>query len=138
MLVEFLIRDGRLRAWSQRSCGLPSVTNALAATPAAWHDFTQQNAELAASLAHQRPLTAADAARSPSAGPVSPTVKIVGLAAQYGAPVPSLSLMSSQMVGLAMIRYVWKVGAIAQMSSEDVVCYIAPTIQRYLSGRLGS
>jgi excinuclease ABC subunit C len=30
VLVEFLIRGGRLRAWSQRSCGLPSVTNALA------------------------------------------------------------------------------------------------------------
>lgn len=48
------------------------------------------------------------------------------------------SLMSSQMVGLAMTRYVWKVGAIAQMSSEDVVRYVAPTIQRYLSGKLGS
>jgi AcrR family transcriptional regulator len=46
------------------------------------------------------------------------------------------SLMSSQMVGLAMTRYVWKVGAIAQMSLEDVVRYIAPTIQRYLSGKL--
>jgi AcrR family transcriptional regulator len=48
------------------------------------------------------------------------------------------SLMSSQMVGLAMTRYVWKIGTIAQMSSEDVVRYIAPTIQRYLSGKLGS
>jgi Tetracyclin repressor-like, C-terminal domain len=47
-------------------------------------------------------------------------------------------LLSSQMVGLAMTRYVWKVGAIAQMSSEDVVRYVAPTIQRYLSGKLGS
>lgn len=48
------------------------------------------------------------------------------------------SLMSSQMVGLAMTRYVWKVGAIAQMPSEDVVRYIAPTMQRYLTGKLGS
>jgi AcrR family transcriptional regulator len=48
------------------------------------------------------------------------------------------SLMSSQMVGLAMTRYVWKVGAIAQMSSDDVVRYISPTIQRYLSGKLAS
>ena len=47
------------------------------------------------------------------------------------------SLCSSQMVGLAMTRYVWKVGAIAQMSPEDVVRYIAPTIQKYLNGRLG-
>jgi hypothetical protein len=41
------------------------------------------------------------------------------------------------MVGLAMTRYVWKVGAIAQMSPEDVVRYIAPTIQKYLNGKLG-
>jgi AcrR family transcriptional regulator len=46
------------------------------------------------------------------------------------------SLASSQMVGLAMTRYVWKVGAIAQMPPEDVVGYIAPTIQRYLTGKL--
>jgi excinuclease ABC subunit C len=51
MLVEFLIRDGRLCAWSQRSCDLPSVTEALSATPAAWRDFTQRNAELTARLA---------------------------------------------------------------------------------------
>ena len=44
------------------------------------------------------------------------------------------SLMSSQMVGLAMTRYVWKVGAIAQMPAEDVVRHVAPTIQRYLTG----
>jgi excinuclease ABC subunit C len=51
MLVEFLIRGGRLCAWSQRSCSLSSVTGVLAATPAAWRGFTQRNAELAASLA---------------------------------------------------------------------------------------
>jgi excinuclease ABC subunit C len=45
-LVLFLIRDGRLCGWSQRSCGLTSVTQALSATPAAWRDFTQRNAEL--------------------------------------------------------------------------------------------
>jgi hypothetical protein len=48
------------------------------------------------------------------------------------------SLASSQLVGLAMTRYVWRVGATAQMSSEEVVRYIAPTIQRYLTGKLGS
>jgi len=50
-LVQFLIRDGRLCGWSQRSCGLTSVTQALSATPAAWRDFTARNAELAASMA---------------------------------------------------------------------------------------
>jgi excinuclease ABC subunit C len=53
MLVQFLIRDGRLRSWSQRSCSPPGATGALAATPAAWRDFTQRNAELAARLTQQ-------------------------------------------------------------------------------------
>jgi AcrR family transcriptional regulator len=46
------------------------------------------------------------------------------------------SLASTQMVGLAITRYIWQVGAIATMPGEDVVVYIAPTIQRYLNGRL--
>ncbi len=46
------------------------------------------------------------------------------------------SLVSSQIVGLAMTRYVWKVGALATLSTEQVVNLIAPTIQRYLTGKL--
>jgi excinuclease ABC subunit C len=40
MLVQFLIRGGRLCTWSQRPNSLPSVAPALAATPAAWRGFT--------------------------------------------------------------------------------------------------
>ena len=47
MLVQFLIRDGRLCSWSQRSCSSTDATDALAATPAAWREFTQRNAALA-------------------------------------------------------------------------------------------
>jgi excinuclease ABC subunit C len=50
MLVQFLIRGGRLCGWSQRSCSHPNASHALAATPAAWRHFTQRNAELAARL----------------------------------------------------------------------------------------
>jgi AcrR family transcriptional regulator len=46
------------------------------------------------------------------------------------------SLASSQMVGLAMTRYVWKVGAIAQLPPDEVVRLIAPTVQKYLTGKL--
>ena len=53
MLIQFLIHDGRLCGWSQRSCSHPAATAALAATPAAWRDFTQRNAELAATLTQQ-------------------------------------------------------------------------------------
>ena len=50
MLVQFRIRGGRLCGWSQRSCSHQVAADALAATPAAWRDFTQRNAEIAASL----------------------------------------------------------------------------------------
>ena len=53
-LVQFLIRDGRLRAWSQQPCSHPDAIEAVAATPAAWRDFTQRNAELAAALTQQQ------------------------------------------------------------------------------------
>lgn len=46
------------------------------------------------------------------------------------------SLAASQIVGLAMMRYVWKVGAIATIPSSEAVALIAPTVQRYLNGRL--
>ena len=51
ILTQFRVRDGRLRSWSQRPCTLASAAPALAVTPAAWTDFAQRNAELAASLA---------------------------------------------------------------------------------------
>lgn len=49
-LVQFWIRSGQLCRWSQQSCSQPDATGALAATPAAWRDFTERNAELAAKL----------------------------------------------------------------------------------------
>jgi AcrR family transcriptional regulator len=48
------------------------------------------------------------------------------------------SLASTQMVGLAMIRYVWKVGAVALASDDEVVRLVGPAVQRYISGRLPS
>jgi AcrR family transcriptional regulator len=48
------------------------------------------------------------------------------------------SLISTQMVGLAIVRYVWRVGAIATVANDDVVALIAPTVQRYLNGRLST
>ena len=51
LLVQFSIHGGRLCRWSQCTCSRSAAASALAATPAAWRDFTQRNAELAASLA---------------------------------------------------------------------------------------
>jgi excinuclease ABC subunit C len=51
VLVEFLIRGGKLCAWWQRSCERGDAAAAVAAAPAAWREFAKRNAELAARLA---------------------------------------------------------------------------------------
>ncbi len=45
-------------------------------------------------------------------------------------------LVASQMIGLAMLRYVWRVGALSETPSGDVKRLIAPVIQNYLTGPL--
>ena len=41
-------------------------------------------------------------------------------------------LIASQLMGLAMMRYVWKIEPVASMSEEEVVAAISPTVQRYI------
>jgi AcrR family transcriptional regulator len=45
-------------------------------------------------------------------------------------------LVASQMIGEVMARYIWRVGALAAMTTEEVVRYVGPTVQRYLFGAL--
>jgi hypothetical protein len=35
-----------------------------------------------------------------------------------------------------MARYIWRVGALPDLDQDQVVRRVAPTIQRYLTGRL--
>jgi hypothetical protein len=46
------------------------------------------------------------------------------------------SLVSSQVLGLAISRYIIKVEPLASAGPDEVVAAIAPTIQRYLLGDL--
>lgn len=43
------------------------------------------------------------------------------------------SLVASQLVGPAMLRYVIKVEAIAKASSQDLARWVGPSVQRYLT-----
>jgi AcrR family transcriptional regulator len=45
-------------------------------------------------------------------------------------------LISSQIMGLAMMRYVWKIEPVASMSDDEVVAAVAPNLQRYIEGEL--
>jgi hypothetical protein len=46
------------------------------------------------------------------------------------------NLVASQLVGLRIARYVLAFEPLASADAADVVAWISPTIQRYLSGKL--
>ncbi len=46
-------------------------------------------------------------------------------------------LISSQIMGLAMMRYVWGIEPIASMSDEEIIAAVAPNLQHYIEGDLG-
>lgn len=46
------------------------------------------------------------------------------------------ALCASQMVGLALARYVVQIDPLAERSVDDLVAALAPTLQRYLTGPL--
>jgi AcrR family transcriptional regulator len=45
-------------------------------------------------------------------------------------------LVATQLLGLAMTRYVWGIEPIASLPADEIVASIAPTIQRYLTADL--
>lgn len=45
-------------------------------------------------------------------------------------------LISSQMMGFALMRYVWKIEPVASMTDDEAIAAIAPNLQRYVNGDL--
>jgi AcrR family transcriptional regulator len=43
-------------------------------------------------------------------------------------------LIASQLIGFAMLRYVWKIEPIASMTDDEVIAAMAPNLQRYVDG----
>jgi AcrR family transcriptional regulator len=69
------------------------------------------------------------------------TREVLGRIATAAAPDrPELraSLAGSQIVGLAMARYIVRVAALADADPDEIVAAVGPAIQRYLTGPLGS
>jgi AcrR family transcriptional regulator len=46
------------------------------------------------------------------------------------------SVTASQVVGVVMMRWVWAIEPLASVPDDELVALVAPTIQRYLTGRL--
>ena len=57
------------------------------------------------------------------------------VAATLDVPQPELraALTASQLMGLALLRYVIRIGPLAAATDDEVVAIVAPTIQRYLT-----
>ena len=45
-------------------------------------------------------------------------------------------LVSSQIMGLAMMRYIWKIEPLATMSDDELVAAVAPNLQHYIDGEI--
>nr|WP_040538656.1 TetR family transcriptional regulator [Mycolicibacterium tusciae] len=45
-------------------------------------------------------------------------------------------LISSQIMGLAMMRFVWKIEPVGSMTDDQLVAAIAPNLQHYIQGNL--
>lgn len=46
-------------------------------------------------------------------------------------------LIASQLIGFALLRYVWKIEPLASMPDDEVVAAVAPNLQRYVDGDIG-
>lgn len=45
-------------------------------------------------------------------------------------------LIASQIMGLAMMRYVWRIEPVASMTDDELIAAVAPNLQRYVNGNL--
>ena len=57
----------------------------------------------------------------------------IARALELDQPQLRASLAASQLIGLAMLRYVVKVEPLASARSDEVVAWLGPTVQRYLT-----
>lgn len=51
-------------------------------------------------------------------------------------PELRVTLVQSQLLGLAMTRYILKIEPLASLPPAELIAYLAPTLQRYLTGEL--
>jgi AcrR family transcriptional regulator len=66
---------------------------------------------------------------------LGPVASVAGQAGAQDAPFRA-AMIASQMLGLAMTRYVLQFGQVATASQAELAAAIGPTIDRYLTGEL--
>jgi Tetracyclin repressor-like, C-terminal domain len=74
--------------------------------------------------------------RTEAGGPRSAIARAAGRAGPEDERLERAAPVASQVLGLVMMRYLWRIEPLAAMSDDDVVALIAPSLQRYLTGSL--
>lgn len=57
---------------------------------------------------------------------------LIGEATSSGGDGLRRGLIASQLLGLAMMRYVWKFEPVASLTSDQVIASVAPNLQHYI------
>jgi AcrR family transcriptional regulator len=126
--AEFDLRLPDLASLPREQVGAAAVSHFLAR----WESDGTMAALLRASMTNA---AGADRMRSIFADQLGPAV--AALAAARGddaGPARRAGLAATQILGLALARYVLRLPPIAEMPHEVVVAWVGPTIQRYLVG----
>lgn len=58
---------------------------------------------------------------------------VIAVAADRAEAPQRAALVSSQILGMALCRYVLRLAPVAEMPREDLIAWLAPTLQRYLT-----
>ncbi|QLY29465.1 TetR/AcrR family transcriptional regulator [Nocardia huaxiensis] len=76
---------------------------------------------------------AAEKMRSIFSGQVVPMLLTRGIPPADA--IPRAGLIGTQLLGLALCRYVLRVPPVVAMPADELIAWLGPTIQRYLTGR---
>jgi AcrR family transcriptional regulator len=99
-----------------------------------WEQDDTFLALLRAAISHE---AADERVRSVFRDQVAPAIAALSTNDPRQAPVRA-ALVSSQLLGMAFCRFVLRVPALVKMSRSELVAWIGPTIQRYVTGQAPS
>ncbi|HEX6471059.1 MAG TPA: TetR family transcriptional regulator [Streptosporangiaceae bacterium] len=122
--AEFDLRLPDMTAMPRTEVGIRVVEHFLTR----WEEDETLMALLRAAVTNQ---AAADRMRTLFADQVAPAVAALG--ADPAQARARAGLMAAQLLGMALCRYVLKLPPLVTMARADVVAWIAPTVQRYLT-----
>ena len=81
-----------------------------------------------------RPILVAAVARSLHKGATAGMTWVANMARKRATAATKVGLVATQMLGMALCRYVLRLPPVVALDRAAVIRWLAPTIQRYLTG----